>query len=220
MTLEEAIAAFRVDADDLVAPYLSTDEQVTAWLAEAQDEAAVRANLLFESADADICEIAVSAGVMTYPLQASVATVTYAEFTPDGSTEASEVTITDRVAMDRDYPGWRAKTDTPRFVIVDSTTMQLGCKPSTAGTLRIECYRLPITTLADTEAFEISAAHHRHLIQWALHKCYSRPDSEVHDPGRADKALAEFTRVFGIRPDADLRRGYYANTPAHNQVYW
>lgn len=220
MTLDEAIAAFRVDTDDLVAPYLSTNDQVTAWLAEAQDEAAVRANLLFEASDPDICEIAVTAGVMTYPLQQAVATVTYAEFTPTGSTEAVKVDLTDRKAMDRDFPGWRAVTDTPRKMIVDSTTVQIGCKPSTDGLLRIECYRLPITTLADTEEFEVAAVHHRHLIQWAIHKCYSRPDADAHDPNRAEKALAEFTRVFGIRPDSDLRRGHYANAPAHNQAFW
>jgi len=220
MTLEEAIAAFRVDTHDLAAPYLSSDAEVTAWLAEAQDEAAVRANLLFEASNAAMCEIAIQAGVMTYPLHSAVVTVTYAEFTPTGSTQAQDIDLTDRVAMDRDYPGWRAKTDTPSRMIVDQTTVQMGCKPSTAGTLRMECYRLPLTSLVDTEQFEIGAAHHRHLIQWALHKCYSRPDAEIHDAGRADKALMEFTRVFGIRPDAELRRNFYSNTPQHNQAYW
>lgn len=220
MTLEETIAAFRVDTDDLVAPYMSSDPQVTAWLAEAQDEAAVRANLLFEASNTDMCEIAIQAGVMTYPLHQAVVAVTYAEFTPTGSTQTSEVALTDRFAMDRDFPGWRAKTDTPTKMIVDQTSLQLGCKPSAAGTLRLECYRLPITILADTEQFEIGAAHHRHLIQWAIHKCYSRPDADAHDPNRADKALAEFTRVFGIRPDASLRREHYANAPGHNQAFW
>ena len=42
MNLEEAIAQFRVDADDLVEAYLASDVQVTAWLAEAQEEAAIR----------------------------------------------------------------------------------------------------------------------------------------------------------------------------------
>lgn len=220
MTLEEAIAAFRVDTDDLEAPYLSSDAQVTAWLAEAQDEAAVRANLLFEAANAAMCEIAITAGVMTYPLHKAIAAVTYAEFTPTGTTDTQEVKLNDRFAMDRDYPGWRTKTDRPYLMIVDQTSMQMGCKPSTDGTLRLECYRLPTTSLEDSEQFEIAAAHHRHLIQWALHKCYSRPDAEVHDAGRADKALMEFTRVFGIRPDAELRRNFYSNTPQHNQAYW
>jgi len=220
MTLDEAIAAFRVDADDLVVPYLSTNDQVTAWMAEAQEEAAIRANLLFESSNTSICDIAVTAGTMAYTLSQSVAFITYAQFTPTGSDTATVLGLTDRFAMDRDRPGWRQLTDEPKYLVVDQTSVQLGCKPSTDGTLHIECYRLPITTLADTEEFEIGSQHHRHLIQWALHKHYSRPDAEIHDPQRADKALAEFTRVFGIRPDSDLRRGHYANTPAHNQAIW
>ena len=220
MNLEEAIAQFRVDADDLVEAYLASDVQVTAWLAEAQEEAAIRANLLFESSNTSICDIAVTAGTMGYSLSQSVAFITYADFTPTGSTTTTVLSLKDRLAMDRDYPGWRQLTEEPKYLVVDQTSVQLGCKPVADGTLHIECYRLPITTLADTEEFEIGSQHHRHLIQWALHKHYSRPDAEIHDPQRADKALAEFTRVFGNRPDADMRRGFMANAPAHNQAYW
>lgn len=219
MTLEEAIAAFRVDADDLVSPYLSSDEQVAGWFGEAQEEAAIRANLLFDSTSA-FCDIDVTAGTASYALSPYVACVTYADFTADGSTTAEVLTMTDRFAMDRDNPGWRAQTDTPRYLIVDQTSVQLACKPTANGTLHIECYRLPITVLADTEAFEIGAQHHRHLVQWALYKCYSRPQADIHDPRRAQTALAEFTRQFGNRPDAGMRRGFLSNTPAHNQVYW
>lgn len=220
MNLEEAIAQFRVDADDLVEAYLASDVQVTAWLAEAQEEAAIRANLLFESSNTNICDIAVTAGTMAYTLSQSVAFITYAQFTPTGSDTATVLGLTDRFAMDRDRPGWRQLTDQPQYLVIDQTSVQLGCKPSTDGTLHIECYRLPTTTLADTEEFEIGSQHHRHLVQWALYKCYSRPQADIHDPKRADKALAEFTRQFGNRPDAGMRRGFLSNTPAHNQVYW
>ena len=122
MNLEEAIAAFRVDADDLVAPYLSSDAQVASWLGEAQEEAAIRANLIFEASNATLCDIAVTAGTANYTLSQYVACVTYAQFTPTGSDTAQVLTVTDRFAMDRDYPGWRALTDTPRFLVVDQTT--------------------------------------------------------------------------------------------------
>lgn len=37
---------------------------------------------------------------------------------------------------------------------------------------------------------------------------------------KADKALAEFTRVFGLRPDADYRRFTQANRPNCNKAVW
>ena len=42
----------------------------------------------------------------------------------------------------------------------------------------------------------------------------------MHDPGRADKALMEFTKVFGIRPDADYRKATQANRPQGNKACW
>ena len=72
MNLEQLIAQFRIDADDLVQPYLWPDEWVAPWLTEAVSEAAVRGRLLYEAAGPAICEIAVTAGTATYPLHASL----------------------------------------------------------------------------------------------------------------------------------------------------
>ena len=71
MNLEQLIAQFRIDADDLVQPYLWPDEWVAPWLTEAVSEAAVRGRLIYEAADPAICEIAVTPGMATYPLHAS-----------------------------------------------------------------------------------------------------------------------------------------------------
>ena len=53
---------------------------------------------------------------------------------------------------------------------------------------------------------EIHQAHHEHLIQWALHRAFSVPDSELFDPDRARLAEEEFTAYFGPLPDSDMRR--------------
>ena len=54
MTLEQLIAQFRIDADDLVQPYLWPDDWVAPWLTEAVSEAAVRGRLLYEGARLDV----------------------------------------------------------------------------------------------------------------------------------------------------------------------
>jgi hypothetical protein len=222
MTLEELIAQFRVDSDDLALPYLSDDTSVTIWLNEAETEAAIRSRLIHDVSTPAVCSIAVTAGTSVYPLHTSIFEITRAVFTPTGSTTESELYLTDRVEQDRLHSGWRTTSDVPREAIQTDTTLQLGCLPNTDGVITLEAYRLPLKNIEDqsTESPEIGRIHHRHLVQWALHRCYARPDADLHDPGRSDKALMEFTRIFGIRPDADNRKFTQTNRPNCNKAIW
>lgn len=222
MTLEELIAQYRVDTDDLAEPFLATDLNVTAWLNEAENEAAARARLIHDVSTAAVCSIEVTAGTGVYPLHAAIIDITRASFTPTGSTTEYELYLTDRIEQDRTQAGWRTLVDVPQQAIQTDTTLQLGCIPNTGGTIALECYRLPLKNIEDqaSESPEIGRIHHRHLIQWALHRNYSRPDAEINDPGRAAKAETEFARVFGLRPDANYRRASQANIPQNNKAVW
>ena len=230
MTLAELISQFRTDSQDNRAPYLSSDDNVTLWLNEAQEDAAVRANLIFDADTDAVCQIAVVAGTASYSLHTSIFRVTRAAFTPTGSTQDPiELVLTDRKEQDRTRPGWRYLTEEPRHVIVDDTKISFACLPDTSGTLDLEVYRAPLVAMAAAVVGppavaavgpEIARAHHRFLPLWALHRHFSQPDAEVHDPGRAEKAEKAFTRQFGERPDADLRKSFEANTPHHNKAYF
>lgn len=221
MKLSELIALYRSDADDGVAPYLANDADLTIWLNEAVEEAAVRARLIFEDSDNSICVIPVTAGRKAYYLDELVCFVTKAWFTPTGSTETVELTLTDRFEQDRVHPGRRGLTQPPTELIVDDTTVTLGCIPEAAGSLRIDVYRLPNCPMKElTDAPEIAPVHHRHLVPWATHRAYSRPDSELQDLERAKVEIKRFETMFGLRPDAMQRRDFHANTPMHNKAYW
>jgi len=226
MDLSQLVAKYRADADDLVAPYLSSTVLVRGWINEAQEEAAIRARLLFESSNPDICQIvvdaaAVTAGTRVYNLHEAVVHITRAVFIPDGSTTEYELNLTDRVEQDRAYPGWRSRVDIPRQAIQDDTRLELGCKPSVAGVIHIECYRTPLAPIEESanETPEIHRSHHRHLIHWVLHRAYSRPDSEIYDPNRSAREEALFTEHFGIRPNAHNRRNLEANRQHHNRAW-
>lgn len=219
MTLEELRDAFRRDADDAVAPYLFGDEAVDASLSEAEEEAAVRADLLFESDAPALCQIAVAAGTGGYALHPLMLRVTYATFTAADATEPCELKIIDRIELDRIRPNWRTTTEEPRHLMVEANRLRLGCIPASAGTLRIEGYRLPMEPMTgDSAEPEIPAYAHRHLVQWALYRAYSKPDTETVDLQRAGAALAAFEAFFGKRPDADMRRAQEARPPI-NKIY-
>ena len=209
MNLEQLIEQFRIDADDLVPnPYLWEDEWIAAWLTEAQSQAAIRGRLLFEASDTAICEIPVTAGVATYPLHKALYELEHLRFKATGSTTSDRVHLKTREELDRIRPGWRDRTDShPCFAIQDDTRITLVDRPSVAGTLFVEGYRVPLRALVnDNDKPEINEAHHLQLVHWALYRAFSKPDADGRDPGRAAAAETAFTAYFGPLPDADLRR--------------
>jgi hypothetical protein len=220
MTSDELIAQFRSDADDRAEPYLAINTDVLTWLDEGQEEACIRAKLIYEASNTKVCSIAVVAGVSVYPVHAAVLDIMKATFTATGSTSCVDLILTDRIELDRIKNGWRRVEEAPKYLVQDDTKVQFGCIPNVSGTLSIECYRLPLAKIEDADKPEISRAHHRHLVQWALHRAFSRPDAELFDPARSEKAFMAFERMFGKHPDANLRRSYSANTPMHNKAVW
>ena len=222
MNLEQLTAQFRIDADDLAVPHLWDGEWVAAWLTEAHAEAAIRGRLLLEAADPAICEIAVQASVATYPLHKSLYELEHLRFKATGSTNSDRVHLKTREELDRIRPGWRDRSDSrPCYAIQDDTRITLVDRPSVDGTLFVEGYRVPLKPLAnDTDKPEINEAHHRHLVHWALHRAFSKPDADAHDPKRAAEAEGKFTAYFGPRPDADLRRSTRHDEQQTNKVFW
>lgn len=221
MNLEQLIQQFRIDAHDLQPPPFCEPEWVAAWLTEAQAEAAIRGRLLFEAADPAICEIAVTAGVATYPLHNSLYELEHLRFKATGSTTSDRVHLKTREELDHIRPDWRDRTDSrPRFAIQDDTRITLVDRPSVDGTLFVEGYRVPLKPLVnDSDKPEINEAHHRHLVHWALHKAFSVPDGELFDPNRSTLSERAFTAYFGPSPDADLRRATRSDAPQTNKVF-
>lgn len=223
MNYTELVEQFRVDADDRVKPYLVSELDLLVWLGEAEEEAAIRARLIREVSNTALCNIAVTAGTNIYPLHEAVVWVTRAVFIPTGSTEAQScpISLVDDTELDRLRSAWRTTTEQPEFLMVFDTSVQLGCLPIADGLLKMEVCRVPLEKIEDraTESPEINRAHHRHLVQWALHKCYARPDSQIYDPDRATRALAQFEAIFGLRVDAKLRRDSEANRHHSNKAW-
>jgi hypothetical protein len=220
MTLEGLIAAFRVDAKDRGDPPLFDEEDVIAWLNEAQKEAAVRGRLLHESTNPEVCEIEVQVGVAVYPLHQCLYEIDYLGFQGGGEDRIYPVTLKSLGVLDREVPGWRTRAGRVEFAVQGDQALRLALKPSAAGMLRLEGYRLPLGKMDqhDDEP-EIHRAHHRRLVDWALFLAFSVPDADVFDPVRANAAESAFTAYFGPRPDSDLRRTTRHDQEHHNVGY-
>ena len=221
MNLEQLTAQFRVDADDLTEPHFWDAEWIATWLTEAQAEAAIRKRLLYEASNPAVCQIDVAANTATHDLHKSLFELVHLRFQATGAATSSVLSIKAREELDRIRPGWRDETGTPRHAIQDDTRITLVPRPELAGTLHIEGYRVPLKALEnDTDKPEIHEAHHRHLVHWALHRAFTKPDSETIDPQRAATAEAAFTRYFGPSPDADLRRSTRHDEVQTNKAFW
>ena len=220
MNLEQLIASFRVDADDLAGPFLFQDEWIAGWLTEAQAEAAIRGRLILEDANPAVCQIAVTVGQVSYELHRSIYEIADLRFVPAGQAKSVPLALVTREWLDDKRPGWRDCAGDPRFAIQTDRRLRIVATPAVDGVLHLEAYRVPLKALEnDADKPELAEAHHRHLVQWALHRAFSRPDAETIDPQRADRALTAFTSYFGLAPDSDLRRATRHDEVQANVAY-
>lgn len=205
MVLAQLIKRFRSAAFDLEEPYLFSDAEITDWLNEGLDEAAVRSRLIHESVDPDVCHIVVLPGVSVYPLHESLHEVDclhlFDEMISSQAEELIQIAQDDLTNVCHD---WRTRTGQPRYVIVNDTSIRLSPTPTTGALIKLEGYRRPLQPMVvDTDKPEINTVHHETLIEWVKYKGFGRPDSEVFDPTKSATAETIFTNYFGIKPKAN-----------------
>ena len=221
MTLQQLIARFRTEANDQTVPYFCSDTDVTDWLNDAVNEACIRARLIHESEDTDITLIAVGDTTAVYELHPSLYEIDHISFKITGETSRLPIRLISTCELDATVTDWRDLEGTPGYAIQSDRTVRLVPKPNVTGTLQMEGFRVPKAPMeGDDDEPEIHPEHHRHLVQWALHKGFSIPDAEFFDKDRAAIADAKFTQYFGMRPDSDLRRKTREDVPQHVQAFW
>lgn len=221
MTLDDLIQRFRTEADDKVAPLMWPTSDIAMWLNEAVEEAAIRARLLYDASTTAVTQITVVAGTSSYPLHDSLYEIVKVRFQATGDVGFTTLSIVSREYLDDLEPDWRSLTEEyPQYLVQDDVSITVAKTPEQSGTLFLEGYRLPLADMEDDDdAPEIGRAHHRHLVNWALYRAYSKPDAETYDATRSQKALQDFTDYFGERPDVDLRRITRHDVEHHNKAW-
>ena len=207
MTLAELIGRFRTLANDKVEPYFWSDDEITAWLNDALQEAAVRGRLLhrFDAA------VPVVLGQAVVALPERVFEVDCVALECGGNKVALPLLSPELARGVRDDVVCAVLTDTDVLL-----------RPAVKGNgiLWVSGYRLPKALVNDGDVPEIFGFHHVHLLNWVLHQAFSVVDAEVFDPQRSTMAEAEFTRYFGLRPDSDLRRITREDVPHSVVPFW
>ena len=214
MTLEELIVLYREQAFDKAEPYFCSDELLTIYANEAQDEACRRGELL-RSSNAAFCTVAYDAGAETVPLDPRIVRIKTARV--NGKT----VRVVTSDQMDEMFPEWRddSTMSTPTHLIEGENTGELSLwpRPVLSGEVKLTVQRLPLERLVnDNDTPEIRAELHPCLVDWMLHRTHSREDQEIFNEVKAMKSLARFEAEFGRkasgRNEAWSRFGERVNT--------
>lgn len=206
MNLQELIRRFRVLASDMEEPYFWTNQDVAAWLSDAQAQACIRGRLLHADESDAMCNIALQPGTQTYKLHRALYELVSVRIKPTIGPSRPLKLVT-REWLNAELPDWRDSERPVFWAIQGENSLRLVGTIEEGDVLHLECYRLPLAALEDeSDEPEIHAAHHEHLIDWALFKAYSVPDADAFDPTRAKMAEDAFTRYFGLQPDSDMRR--------------
>ncbi len=222
MNLKALIDRYRTEANDKVEPYFCADPDVKQWLNEAVVEACFRGRLIHESIKPSVTQIPVTAGRTAYNIHAALYEIDFIAFavSSDGS-DKTPLHLTSVEEMDKRNVDWRNEEGAPRFAIQYDKTLRLAPRPSTSGVIFLEGFRIPLIDMCDAEDEpEINEAHHKHLVEWVLHKAFSVPDAEFFDRDRSQTAKQAFIDYFGIRPDADLRRRTREDVTHHIEAFW
>ena len=216
MILEQLQASFYEDAHDKEARKFWSLDVVASHLSEAQQEAAIRGRLLYF--DDEFGEVATTAGTASYRLDQRIFEIVHASWAPAGTTRFDRLYIASVEEMDSRCSDWRSeRSHRPEYLIHMDTQVRLPGVQTRDGTLKLEGYRLPLKPLTQpTDKPEINVAHHRHLVNWALYRAFSKVDAECFDPNRAAIAYAAFERYFGLRPDSNLNKWTRTDLPHHN----
>lgn len=223
MILSELIRKFRVAAFDMEQPYLFADEDITDWLNDAVKEAAIRGRLIHDSTTTGVCTISTQPNVSVYALHESLYEIDSIHWlSADDPYNANPLCLISQEEMGDIWHDWRTREpDSPEYAIQHDTNIRLVPAPREAGVITLEGYRTPLVPMVlDTDRPEINIIHHEYLIQWALHKGFGIPDSEVFDMNRSALAEQEFTDYFGMRPDSDLRRITRHDVPHVVKPFW
>lgn len=194
MTLAEIISLARERLDDLVSPYLWSNELLTDHLNEVTEEVCSEIPIIEDDETADIAVYDVTEDEDEIDVSPLITRIRSARLS---SQSIPLVTVT-RTQLDEMSPAWRdSESGKPRYLVYDgegNDVAMLSPPPDADDTLTLNIYRLPTGDLEwDTDQAsepEIPAIFHRKLVDGIVYLAYSKQDSDSFD-ARKEKIFAE-----------------------------
>lgn len=210
MNLGELRDLARMKLDDLVAPYLWSDDFLNAAINRAQDEAFVRIGGVSDDYTPQMTKAMLLAGSPVIALDSGVLKV---ESVTAGHIALTPTTPAALTAVSLD---WESATGVPSKYIIDATSVRVFPIPTVDTVVTMQVRRgalVPLTN--DLQRPEIPYALHNALLHYVLAEAYDIPDADIMNKDANEKHLKAFEGVFGPRPSAKFQ-SVWAKTPARS----
>lgn len=192
MNSTEIVDTFRRELNDVVEPYLHSDEEVFSFLDHAQVMFCRLTDGIADSRTADVTQLNVTPNAEWYSLHPSVLQIRSAT-RPDTGQPVEVISAEDAT---RRRLFFTASTGPVLRIVtgLEEAVVRTQPIPNETVTLNLSVYRLPLVTITNfgDQTLEIPAQHHIHLLDWMKFRAYSKHDVEVGDPKKA----AQYESVF------------------------
>lgn len=219
LTLADLRRRTRQRLDDLVAPYLWTDQELNDALNDALIDASIRSHLTVQ----DDYPITLAIGTAKYALPSNTLDVTSVYL-------ASQPTLTlwrTSIRRREQYFGGRpTQTGNPWAYALDQTKAGTGedidllvrsitfiGTPTTADTAYVDLVRLPLLMESNQDVPEIDGMWQPDLVYGACERAYMKSDIDTFDPNRMQVNAAIFEARFGPRLPASVLRERQVEVP-------
>ena len=195
------------------------DDRLIRFLAEAEDEACRRKDLLFDDttvaddSSVPISEITIVADTRAYSFSQKITRIERVMY-EDVDGNLTTLTQIGGDELEAQFPTWRVDKGIPcRYLIRGRKIYPLPI-PSTnedANKLKLEVYRTPVTKVADPvgppiDTFEIDEEWHEGLTYWPAHRAFMDRDEDLEDPAGQKFFYQKFEEIFGPPLSAATRR--------------
>lgn len=203
----------RTRLDDLVEPFLWSDEFLNGSINRALDDAIIRIGGVDDEYTPSITLARFDAAqsvVFLDPRVIKVESVRYGD---------RALPIVSEVSISAGNPSWAAEFGVPMKVMLTKGGLRLYPIPSDSGVLGVSVRRSALSPLLlDSQVPEIPVFLHPYLLYAVQAEAYSLPDADISDPEASIKFDNSFTQCFGPRPSAKYQ-AQWARTPVNSTVH-
>lgn len=198
MIVSDLVRQFRLDMDDIEAPYLWRDDEVLGYATDAQSMFCRLTEGIADSRTPDVCKLTLVPDQEWYPIHPSVLQVR--AIRRHDVRHAQTIGVVNAEQIGSYGISFADVGGNLRAMVAGLTDGYLRAWPKpndlTARVqqggdfvvLDLEVFRLPLFDLVDgDQGLEIQPQHHRHLVLWMRSLGYLKQDSETYNPREAEK---------------------------------
>lgn len=190
MNTQGVVDLFRIEMHDTATPPMFADEQLYAYLSDAQTMLARNTGGIPDSVSA-LTELSYAAGDTEFVLDERILKVRGAHRVSDG-VPVSIINYEDMAKNGLRFDG--AEGEVCRLIIgMDADVAYFHNVPVEAGEIKLVLDRLPLKDIeSEQDELEVKKVHHLKLLLWMKHLAYDNQDAEVFNKSKA----VEFEEKF------------------------